>query len=181
VLEFCCSPAPEDEAQMRAATAGQQRYAVLSPSAGWAAKRWPEEAFAALALRIRRELELPVVINCGPGEEQVAGRVAELAAEAGLLVLCPSLGELMALVGDAALVVGGDTGPVHLAAACGTPVVAIFGPTDPERNGPFGSACRVVRAEAAPTTYSRAADPEAIGLVKVEQVFRAAADLLPAR
>lgn len=181
VLEFCCSPAPEDAERMHAATAGLERYAALSPSAGWAAKRWPEEAFAALALRIRRDLELRVVINCGPGEEQITGRVAELAADARPLLLRPSVGELIALVRDAALVAGGDTGPVHLAAACGTPVVAIFGPTDPARNGPFGPACRVVRAEGAPTTYSRAADPEAIRRVTVEQVFRAAADLLQAR
>ncbi len=181
VLEFCCSPAPEDDARMRAATAGPRRYAVLSPSAGWAAKRWPEDAYAALALRVRRELELPIVINCGPGEEQIAGRVAELAAGERPLVLQPSVGELMALVRDAALVVGGDTGPVHLAAACGVPVVAIFGPTDPARNGPYGPACRVVRAADAATTYSRAADQQAIRRVTVEQVFGAASDLLQAR
>ena len=187
VLEFCCTPAPEDTARMRTATAGLadlpslKRYVIVSPSAGWAAKRWPEEAYAALVLRLSRELDLPVVIHCGPGEEPIAGRVAELAGDARPLLLRPSLGELMALVREAALLVAGDTGPLHLAAACGTPVVAIFGPTDPARNGPFSPACRVVRAQDASTTYSRAADREAIRSVTVEQVFRATQELLRAR
>ena len=187
VLEFCCTPAPEDTARMRTATAGLPslahvgRYAIVSPSAGWAAKRWPEEAYAALVLRLSRELGLPVVIHCGPGEEPIAGRVAELAGDAQPLLLRPSLGELMALVREAALLVAGDTGPLHLAAACGTPVVAIFGPTDPARNGPFSPACRVVRAHGASTTYSRTADREAIRRVTVEQVFRATQELLRAR
>ena len=187
VVEFCCTPAPEDVARMRAATtdlpslAHVERYAIVSPSAGWAAKRWPEEAYGALLLRLSRELGLRVVIHCGPGDELIAERVATLAADARPLLLRPSLGELMALVREAALLVAGDTGPLHLAAACGTPVVAIFGPTDPARNGPFSTASRVVRAEDASTTYSRAADRQAIRSVTVEQVFRAAHELLQAR
>ncbi len=180
VLEFCCSPAPEDAARMRAAVCGAPGFVLLSPSAGWTAKRWPEESYAALVLRMAGELARPVVLNCGPGEERIAGRVAELAAAARPLLLRPSLGELMVLAGDAALVVGGDTGPLHLAAARGTPVVAIFGPTDPRRNGPRGAPFRVVCAEGAPTTYSRAAGQEAIRQVGVEQVFRAVVELLSA-
>ena len=181
VVEFFCSPAPQDAERMRATTSELGDYAVVSPSAGWAAKRWPEEAYAALVVRFSRELGLAVVINCGPGEEPIAGRVAELAAAARPVLLQPSLGELIALVRDAALLVGGDTGPLHLAAVCGTPVVAIFGPTDPVRNGPFGPSCRVVRAEEAATTYSRAADRQAIRRITVEQVFQATRELLRAR
>ena len=172
---------PQDAERMRATTSELGDYAVVSPSAGWAAKRWPEEAYAALVVRFSRELGLAVVINCGPGEEPIAGRVAELAAAARPVLLQPSLGELIALVRDAALLVGGDTGPLHLAAVCGTPVVAIFGPTDPVRNGPFGPSCRVVRAEEAATTYSRAADRQAIRRITVEQVFQATRELLRAR
>lgn len=178
VLEFPACPADDDVERIRAATPGPGRYAVVSPSAGWEAKRWPEEAYAALACRIARDLPMPVIVNCGPGEEQTAGRVAELAAAARPLLLKPSLGELMALLHDAALVVGGDTGPVHLAAAYNVPVVAIFGPTDPLRNGPFGARCRVVRSEQAAITYSRTAGREAISNVTVELVFNAITDLL---
>ena len=178
VLEFSARPAEEDIERIRATTPGPGRYAVLSPSAGWDAKRWPQEAYAALAFRVAQELSLPVIINCGPGEERVAGRVVELAAEARPRLLKPSVGELMALLGDAALVVGGDTGPVHLAAAYQVPVVAIFGPTDPLRNGPFGARCRVVRSQQAATTYSRRAGREAISGVSVESVFNAITELL---
>ena len=178
VLEFPAPPAEEDIERIRATTPGPGRYAVLSPSAGWDAKRWPQEAYAALASRVAQELSLPVIINCGPGEERVAGRVVELAAEARPRLLKPSVGELMALLRDAALVVGGDTGPVHLAAAYQVPVVAIFGPTDPLRNGPFGARCRVVRSQQATTTYSRRAGREAISGVSVESVFNAITELL---
>jgi heptosyltransferase-1 len=178
VLEFPAPPAEEDIGRIRATTPGAGRYAVLSPSAGWDAKRWPQEAYAALASRVAQELSLPVIINCGPGEERVAGRVVELAAEARPRLLKPSVGELMALLRDAALVVGGDTGPVHLAAAYQVPVVAIFGPTDPLRNGPFGARCRVVRSQQATTTYSRRAGREAISGVSVESVFNAITELL---
>lgn len=178
VLEFCCPAAAEDAARVSEATRSLGRYAVVAPSAGWVAKRWPEELYAELIVRLRRELGMPAVINCGPGDEPTAGRVAELAAEARPRIERPSLGELIALVRGASLLVGGDTGPLHLAAACGTPVVAVFGPTDPLRNGPFGRACRVVRADGAATTYSRAAGQEAIRRVTVDQVFRAAGELL---
>jgi len=156
VLDFCCAPPPEDVEQVRGITAGLGKFAILSPGAGWAAKRWPEAAYAALAQRINGELGWRVVINCGPS------------------------GELMALVRDAALLVAGDTGPLHLAMACGTPVVAIFGPTDPVRNGPYGTASRVVRAPGAVTTYSRGAGRQAIEAVTVEEVFRAVKELVAA-
>ncbi len=180
VLEFCCQPAPEDVERVRA-TAPKPGFVLLTPSAGWPAKRWPEEHYAELALRIAREAGLPVVVNCGPGEEGIAGRVAQLAAAAPPLLVTASVGELMALVRDAALVVGGDTGPVHLAGAMGTPVVAIFGPTDPARNGPLGGACRVLRGPSASNDYSRHASQYDIRRVSVEEVFRAVVELLPRR
>ncbi len=156
------------------------RYAVLSPGAGWEAKCWPEECFAELAERIARELRCRVVINCGPGEEALAGRVLRLAGSAEPLLVKPSVGELIALVRHAALLVAGDTGPLHLAAACGTPVVGIFGATDPARNGPFGSACRVARVPDARTHYGRNVGREAISAVTVDTVFEAAKELLEA-
>jgi heptosyltransferase I len=180
VIEFCCAPSDADAQRARELVGGLQRYVVISPSAGWPAKRWPAERYAELARLIHRELGLPVVINCGPGEDAVAANIARLAGEAQPVVVRPSVGELIALVRDAALLVGGDTGPLHLAIACDTPVVAIFGATDPARNGPYGLACRVVRAPGVRTTYSRSADQRAIRGVTVEQVARAAAELLGA-
>lgn len=205
VYDFSCEAGAEDEQKIRewcrasnlrpragttdseaagagtgAAANAAPPYAVLSPGAGWGSKCWPEECFARLAERIAGELCCRVVINCGPGEEALAERVLRLAASAQPLLVTPSLGELMALVRHAALLVAGDTGPLHLAAARGTPVVGIFGATDPVRNGPFGAACRVARAADARTHYGRSIGREAISAVSVDTVFEAARELLEA-
>lgn len=180
VLEFCCPADESDAERMHAATEPLGKYAVLSPSAGWPAKQWPPESFAALATRIAGELGFAVIIQCGPGDEAIAERVAAVAGGAAR-VMRPSLGELIPLMSGAALVVAGDTGPLHLAAATRRPVVGIFGPTDPERNGPYGPRCRVVRAAGAVTDYSRSATQEAIRRVSVEQVFEAIRELLNSR
>lgn len=181
VREFFLHTEPGDERNVRAILGEAGRYAVLSPAAGWEAKRWPEESFARLAEMLAGELGCVIVINCGPGDDAIAERTAALAASVGPLLVRPSLGELIALVRGAALVVAGDTGPLHLAAACGTPAVGIFGPTDPARNGPFGPVCRVARAPGAVTTYSRRMSREAITAVTVQQVFGAAVGLLGTR
>lgn len=182
VHEFCCQASEEDEQRFsqwrQASGAGPGRYVVLSPGAGWEAKRWPEECFAELADLLAGETRCAVVINCGPGDEALAGRVLGAARLARPLLCQPALGELIALVSHASLVVAGDTGPLHLAAACGAPVVGIFGPTDPLRNGPYGLRSRVVRAPNACTTYARNAGREAIRAVPVDAVFSAARDLL---
>ncbi len=179
VIEFPLCAAPEEIARMRDAVREAPGFVLISPSAGWPAKRWPEERYAELASRIIQELRRPVAINCGPGEEETASRIVGLAAGAKPLVMKPGIGELIALAGMAALTVGGDTGPLHVAAARGTPVVAIFGPTDPARNGPYGPATRIVRSENAETTYARDAGRHAISSVPVSRVFDAVRELLP--
>lgn len=157
-----------------------EKFFALSPSAGWAAKRWPPEAFAQLILRVKQNLGLPAVINCGPGEEYLTARIVETAREAGPHVAVGGIAELVALAGRARVFVAGDTGPLHVAAAAGTPVVAIFGPTDPARNGPYSKRARVVRAAGATTTYSRSAGGESVARVSVEQVFTALREVIEA-
>ncbi len=97
----------------------------------------------------------------------------------GLVDIDRSLGELIALTRRAALMIAGDTGPLHLACALGKPVVGIFGPTDPARNGPFGGAFRVLRHPESKRDHSRRAEPEA-GLLTIqpEAVLEAALELL---
>jgi heptosyltransferase-1 len=118
---------------------------VLNPGGGWREKLWPAESFGALA-RLLRDRGLRPVVSWGPGEERLADRV--VAASGGLAVRCfpTSLPGFVELVRLARLLVAGDTGPLHLACAVGTPVVALFGPTDPARNGPFAAEDRVLRA-----------------------------------
>jgi lipopolysaccharide heptosyltransferase I len=114
-------------------------YAVLNPGAGWSNKRWPPERFGAVADRLRRDHGLAVMVTWGPGEEPLARAVVDSSAGAAQQAPPTALPELLALVRHAQLVVAGDTGPLHLAAAAATPIVGLFGPTDPGRNGPWSS------------------------------------------
>jgi heptosyltransferase-1 len=118
------------------------------------------------------------LINFGPGEESMM-RAVESASEGAAKGIACSLAELIALTRRARLFIGGDTGPMHLAAALGIPVVAIFGPTDPARNGPFGTRSIVLRSPASPTTHSRRAQPDP-GILEIssDEVVAAARKLL---
>jgi heptosyltransferase I len=112
-------------------------YVVLSPGGGWKSKCWPPERFGALAAAIERAHGLRAVVNIAPGEEEMAREIIHAAEPARPVALTFDIHELAALLSEARLVVAGDTGPLHLAAALGTRVVGLFGSTDPERNGPL--------------------------------------------
>ena len=114
-----------------------RRYGVLNPGAGWPNKQWPPEKFGAVAAALQKSRGLPWVVVWGPGEESLARRVEEASSGSTMLAPPTSLSDLMALVQRASIVVAGDTGPLHLAAAAGTPVVGLYGPTNPARNGPW--------------------------------------------
>lgn len=116
---------------------GFDSYIVLSPGGGWRSKCWPPERFGALCRMIRNSLNIRCVVNHGPGEEQLAARVRDACGDADPLLYNGDLSSLMTLLRNARCIVGSDTGPLHLAIALGTPAVALFGPTDPARNGPY--------------------------------------------
>jgi heptosyltransferase I len=153
---------------------GLTRYVVLSPGGGWRAKCWPAERFGALCQRIRGELGLPCVINYGPGEKALASEVQEASGGAKPIQYDGETGPLIALLRNSQCIVGGDTGPLHLAVALGTPAVALFGPTDPARNGPYPPGDIVLRSPNAATTHSRlnTTDPSLLEL-SVDAVFAA--------
>jgi heptosyltransferase I len=113
------------------------QYVVLSPGGGWRAKCWPPERFGALCQTIRESLGLRCVVNYGPGEDDLAAAVKAASGDAEPALWNTELGPLMALLRSAVCIVGGDTGPLHLAIALGTKAVALYGPTDPARNGPY--------------------------------------------
>jgi heptosyltransferase-1 len=125
-----------------------------------------------------KELGVCAILNYGPGEEDLA-REAEAASEGAARAMKCSISELIALTRRARLFIGGDTGPMHLAAALRVPVVAIFGPTDPARNGPYGTRSIVLRNPASPTTHARRSEPDE-GLLEIstEAVVDAARRLL---
>ena len=131
---------------VRERTAG--RYALLNPGAAWPNKRWPPSRFGAVAASLRERHRLTSVALWGPGEQSIAEGV--VASSNGAAILSPptSIADIVALARGAALMVSGDTGPTHIAAAVGTPIVGIFGPTRPARNGPWASADVTVSRDA---------------------------------
>ncbi len=122
-------------------------FVLASPLAGWRSKQWPPAHYRALAARLRAELGIPLVLNLPPGAEPelAAGSVPHFSGLAGLIDATRR----------AAAVLGVDSGPLHLAAALGKPGVAVFGPTDPARNGPYGESMQILRSSSAVTTYRR--------------------------
>ena len=171
--------AQDEQVVARAATdAPPKRTVLLAPTAGWGAKQWPAERFGALARKLA-EYGYEVKINAARADDPVAAAVVR-ASEGAAQVAPGSVAGLIAQVRHAALVVGGDSGPVHLAAAVGTPVVALFGPTDPARNGPWGAGpMEVLRHPSSTTNHRRVAGVE-VGLAQIEvsEVLAAAVALL---
>jgi heptosyltransferase-1 len=130
---------PDTETADRLAERVGGEYAVLNPGAAWPNKRWPAQSFGALAAAIRDRRGIRSVVIWGPGEQALAQAV--VAASGGAAELSPptSIGDLFGLVRRARLLVSGDTGPLHIGGAVGTPIVALFGPTRSERNGPWAA------------------------------------------
>jgi len=167
---------PEDERAISEFLEAQvlDRYVVLSPGGGWRSKCWPVERFGALCLMIWNSLHVRCIVNYGPGEEYLARAVGDASGEAKPIPYNGKLGPLMALLRSAKCIVAGDTGPLHLAVALGTPAVAIFGPTDPARNGPYSRADIALRAPNVETTHARReeTDPSLLA-ISVHEVFDA--------
>ncbi len=182
VMRFPLPTRPEDEAyideQLRAHHLND--FFILSPGGGWGAKRWPLDRYVQLHNALARERGWRSFLNAGPGEEPL---VEEFMAQARVVrpVHFPlTLRQLVALVRRARLLVTGDTGPLHVAAAVGTPLVALFGPTDPVRNGPYGGRAAVLHhREQAVISYKHEDTPSAALLaITVEEVLAAAKRVL---
>lgn len=140
-------------------------FILANPFAGWGSKQWPLENFLALA----RRLEMPLVVNV-PHEISAPGAWVHVSGLPGLIHATRR----------AAAVVGVDSGPIHLAAAIGKPGVAIFGPTDPSRNGPYGGSLITLRSKLAETTYKRHAEvASSMRLITVDEVLSALSHALP--
>ena len=135
-FEFPISTAPEHlrEAEETVARVGPD-FAVLNPGGGWATKLWPAEDFGRLARVLWERHRIASVISVGPKEEHLAERALSRSGAARVATAGLSLKGFYELARRAALYVGGDTGPTHLAAAAGTPIVGLFGPTEWWRNG----------------------------------------------
>jgi heptosyltransferase-1 len=140
-------------------------FALASPLAGWTSKQWPLEYYEKLAALLSRKLGMPLVLNGAPGT---------VPAVAGTLIHESGLPGLIDATRRAALVIGVDSGPLHLAAALNKAGAAVFGPTDPVRNGPYGGHFEVFRIPGAHTTHRRGTVITAsMRAITPEQVFSA--------
>jgi heptosyltransferase-1 len=119
------------------------RYALMFPGTNWPTKRWPVEKFSELAKQLRERFNLPSVVGGGPEEQELAGQIPGTLNLAGKT----TLNQLVALIRRAELVVSNDSGPMHIAAALGKPLVAPFGPTNPFRTGPYERLDSVIKLE----------------------------------
>jgi heptosyltransferase-1 len=175
--DFPRDPRVEASIEQHLTEQGLGDFAILNPGAGWGAKRWPPERYGEVARRLAG-LGIRSILNYGPGEEELA-RSAAAASDGNALEMKCTISELIALTRRARIVIGGDTGPLHLAAALRVPVVAIFGPTDPARNGPYGTRSIVLRSPESVTSHKRHAAPED-GLLEIgsDAVVAAAQTLL---
>lgn len=128
-------------------TAGLDRQSVvaLNPGGGWYTKRWRAQHFARLGDMITAYTNSPVIIIWGPGEQNEAEQIRSSMKSDAILIPKTTLKELASLLKRCLVMVTNDSGPMHIAAAVGTPVVAIFGPTNPELQGPVGEVHEVVQ------------------------------------
>jgi lipopolysaccharide heptosyltransferase I len=129
-----------EEVQATSLVRGASGIVLINPGAAWENKRWPPEHFGALASRIGDRHGLASVVTWGPGERDRAEAVVAASRGQAVASSPTALHDLLALARAARLCVSGDTGPLHLAASVGTPIVGLFGPTRPERNGPWAPA-----------------------------------------
>jgi lipopolysaccharide heptosyltransferase I len=172
-----------DAAAGEAVSDGAGRFAIVNPGAAWPNKRWPPDRFGAVARHLRDRHGVGALVIWGRGEDGLADAV--VAASGGAAVRAPAtaLGDLIALCARATLMISGDTGPLHIAAALGTPIVGLYGPTFPERNGPWRpDDVTVSRAESCACHHKRSCRRASRCLddITVDEV-RAAVDLRLAR
>jgi heptosyltransferase I len=168
--------AEDEECVVRELSAhGLADFFVLNPGGGWRSKCWPAERYGQLHRALAQLHGWRGIVTFGPGEENLAREVILAAGKDPPVAIALGLGPLLALLRRAKFVVSADTGPLHLAAALGAPVVGLYGPTDPARNGPFSMHDVVVRnLRYAETTYRRGASYSAAMLsITIEQVVEA--------
>jgi len=158
-----------------------EAFVLLHPGAGWANKRYPPAWWGEAARRIHAAAGVPAWVAVARGEEDLAAGVeAAGGGEAVRLVPAPDLPTLAALIRGARLMLGGDSGPTHLAHALGTPVLMVMGPTDPDRSGPYGAPERALfRRLPCSFCYQRLAETKACLLeIPPHRLAERAAELL---
>jgi len=181
-------PVPEqdrewaDDFLRRHDVAGDEYVVALMPGARWETKRWPPDRFATVAELLAQRFDARFLITGGPDDRAAAQAIAALAGGARVVDATgqTSLRQLASLLLRCRLVISNDSGPMHIAAALGVPVVAIFGPTSPQRVGPYGAGHRVIQADVdcAPCYQRRCDTLECMRRISPAEVAQAAAELM---
>lgn len=173
-------PTSDAWAEAEIARLGIASYAIVNPGAGWGAKQWPAERFGEVAKALAVH-NIKTLVNASADEAALAQAVIDASGGNAYALRC-TIGQLIAITRHARLFIGGDTGPLHVAAALQVPVVGLYGPTDPARTGPYGTEAITLRHPESETTFSHHNETEA-GLIKItaEEVIAAARQLLGSR
>jgi lipopolysaccharide heptosyltransferase I len=189
IFRFPLAWGPEDEDRMdrfwiqqglgRGGSSPEPVVAV-NPGANWPSKRWIPERYARVADRLVNEYGVRILILWGPDERPLADRIARAMKEIPVIAPETDLKQLMALITRCRLLITGDTGPLHIAAALEVPTVSLFGPSDPARNGPYGHGHAVVRSPVPPATHwqKKEIGDHWMGAIPIETVVEAAFSLL---
>jgi lipopolysaccharide heptosyltransferase II len=119
--------------------------AAINPGGGWYTKRWRAKSYGELGKRLRTEFNASVIITWGPGEEKLAEEIRSLMNGEAILIPKTKLKELGAILERCSLMITNDSGPMHIAGVLGTPIVAIYGPTHPELQGPVTDKAAIVQ------------------------------------
>lgn len=176
----------ENEAQAAIDTASHaglefnKPYVVLAPGTNWPTKRWPTASYAQLADKLARETEYQVVITGGSGDAGLASQIVSRSST-GVVDLTGKTGlkQLAHILKNAKAFIGSDSGPMHLAVALGTPVVAMFGPSDPDRNGPYrGNNVVITVDRKCVRCQKKRCEQECLQDIAVDSVFEKTAQLL---
>jgi ADP-heptose:LPS heptosyltransferase len=151
-------------------------FVLINPGAAWPNKQWPAACFGAVAAAMRQAYGMRSLVLWGPGEKALAHEVADASAGAAEVAPPTDIPELAGIARVARLMISGDTGPMHIAAAVGTPLVTLFGPTRPDRNGPWALYdIALSRADECSCMYERRCrrDVPCITSIAVEEVLAA--------
>ncbi len=128
---------PPADVAHRMVARSPKEFFVVNPGGGWGSKCWPADRYGIVCRELAARYGLHPVVNYGPGEHSLVASVAQAAAPANVALFCGEISELTSLLAGAKFLVAGDTGPLHLAVAMGTPVIGLYGATDSVRNGPY--------------------------------------------
>ncbi len=154
-------------------------YAVINPGAGWRSKLWCPHRFAQVAEYLNRALHLPVLVVWGnQAERDWAEIIVAQGGERTFLAPPTTIRQMMSLLRRASLMIASDTGPLHIAAACGVPCVGLYGPTNGEETGPYGKGHIVVQAARYRGKHRRRAPRSLMEAITVDMVCQACAQLL---